>query len=115
MILSTETEFPLWVLIFERIGPGSCFMVFTLAVLWRLLPAATGLLSAWRRQSEQVTSAVKPVISGMKNAVLHMERIADHVTGTRFSARDRRSTDVRNDRDNPDPVGSVAVDGSEPE
>lgn len=33
-------------------------MVFTLAVIWKILPAATRLLGAWKRQSDTVVSAI---------------------------------------------------------
>lgn len=75
-----ETEFPLWVLIFERIGPGSAILVFTGAVVWKLLPAMTRLLGAWRRQSETVTAAVPAALDGIKELVGHVERVADHLT-----------------------------------
>lgn len=105
-MVTVETEFPLWVLIFERIGPGSCVLVFTLAVLWKLLPAVIRLLGAWRRQSERVTDAVDPVLDGMKDAVWHLERIADHVTGAGTSARDPGGGGIRLGRRRSDPPGS---------
>ena len=113
----TDTpEFPLWVLIFERIGPGSAILVFTGAVLWHLLPSAKRLIGARQKLSEATTRVLPQLVDGVKDAVTNIERIADHVTGTpRASTRNRRSTDVRGDRD--DPVvshsGSVGVDSSE--
>lgn len=50
--------FPQWVLIFERIGPGSCVLLFTGACLWKLLPAVVKLLGAWRKQSEAAALAI---------------------------------------------------------
>lgn len=77
----SETQFPLWVLIFERLGPGSCILVFTGAVIWKLLPALVRLIGAWRKQSEGVTAAIPKILDGTKDLVQHVERIADHVTG----------------------------------
>lgn len=96
----------MWVLIFKELGPGSVFMVFVLAVIWKLLPATTKLLAAWRRQSEKVTGAVDPVLDGVKDAVWHLERIADHVTGSGTSARDPDGGGVRLGRRRSDPHGA---------
>lgn len=71
------TEFPVWVLIFERIGPGSAILVFVGALLWKLLPGITRCLTAWRKQSEAITSAVPLVLDGLKDLVQHASRIAD--------------------------------------
>jgi hypothetical protein len=73
-------DLPLWVLIFERIGPGSAILVFTGAVLWKLVPGITRLLVAWRKQSDAVTQAVPQVLDGLRNLVGHAERVADRLT-----------------------------------
>jgi hypothetical protein len=77
----TSPDFPLWVLIFERLGPGSCVLVFTGAVIWKLLPAVVRLIGALRKQSETVTAAIPKILDGTRDLVQHAERIADHVTG----------------------------------
>lgn len=102
----TETEFPMWVLVFKELGPGSCILVFTFAVIWKLLPALTKLLGAWHRQSEKITHAVDPVLEGVKDAVWHLERMADHVAGSRPLARDPRRPRVRNGGGHADLGGS---------
>jgi hypothetical protein len=76
-------DFPMWVLVFERIGPGSAILVFTGAVLWKILPALVKLLSAWRKQSDTMTQAVPLVLDGVKDLVQHVERVADHLTSQR--------------------------------
>lgn len=80
MLCITDPEFPIWVLVFERIGPGSAILVFTGAVMWKLLPALTKLLGAWRHQSERITESVPKALDGLRDLVQHAERIADHIT-----------------------------------
>ena len=109
-ITLAEAEFPVWVLIFERLGPGSAILIFVGAVLWKLLPVAAKLLVAWRKQSEEMTRAIPEGLSGIKDLVQHVERVADHVTqGHRDSpavaGRDRLRA-VR-----PDPVGGGSGGG----
>lgn len=77
---ATETDFPMWVLVFERIGPGSAILVFTGVVLWKLLPALTKLLGAWKKQSERITESVPVALDGLRDLVQHAERIADYIT-----------------------------------
>lgn len=76
-----DTEFPMWVLVFERLGPGSAILVFSGAVLWKLVPPASRLLASWRKQSDTITAAVPAVLDGVKDLVRHVERVADHVAG----------------------------------
>lgn len=73
-------DLPLWVLIFERIGPGSAILVFTGAVLWKLVPGISRLLVSWRRQSDTMTQAVPMVLDGLRDLVGHAERVADRLT-----------------------------------
>lgn len=79
-----EPEFPMWLLAIERFGLGATIIVFFLAVLWKLVPGTTRLLSSWKRQSDKVTetigTAVPRVLDGLKDLVYHAERVADHVT-----------------------------------
>ena len=73
-ILTIEDPLPLWVTVFERIGPGSCILVFTLSVLWKLVPAVTILLKAWRKQSDTVTAAVPTVVDSVSRIATNLER-----------------------------------------
>lgn len=73
-ILLTEDPLPMWVTVFERIGPGSCILLFTGAVLWKLIPAITVLLKAWRKQSDTVTAAVPTVVSSVGRIADNLER-----------------------------------------
>lgn len=80
-------QLPEWVLIFERLGPGSAILVFVGATLWKLLPGVSRLLIAWRKQSDAVTAAVPVALDGLRDLVQHVERVAEHVT-RRPSERD---------------------------
>lgn len=71
---------PLWVLIYERIGPGSCILVFTGAVLWKLLPASIRLIGARKKQADELTRAVPIALGHLGELVGHGERIANHLT-----------------------------------
>ena len=73
-ILAADDQLPLWVTIFERIGPGSCILVFTLSVLWKLVPEIKSLLKAWRMQSSTVTAAVPTVVSSVTRIADNLER-----------------------------------------
>lgn len=73
-ILVADDQLPLWVTIFERIGPGSCILVFTLSVLWKLVPEIKSLLKAWRMQSSTVTAAVPTVVSSVTRIADNLER-----------------------------------------
>lgn len=115
MLIEVPQEFPMWVLIFERLGPGSCILIFTGAVLWKLLPASTRLLGAWRKQSEKITASVDPVLDGVRDAVQHLERIADHVTGTGTPLRGAWGAGVRGRGPRPDPSGPGGSAVSKPE
>lgn len=82
--LIAEPEFPMWLLATERFGIQTIIIVFGMAVTWKLVPATSRLLGAWKRQSDKVTeaveSAVPKVLDGMRDLVQHAERIADHMT-----------------------------------
>lgn len=73
-------QLPEWVLIFERLGPGSAILLFVGATLWKLLPAVSRLLVAWRKQSDAMTAAVPEALHGLRNLVSHVERVAHHIT-----------------------------------
>ena len=73
-ILFTEDPLPAWVTVFERIGPGSCILLFTGAVLWKLIPAITVLLKAWKKQSDTVTAAVPTVVTSVGRIADNLER-----------------------------------------
>lgn len=73
-------QLPEWVLIFERLGPGSAILLFVGATLWKLLPGISRLLVAWRKQSDAVTEAVPKALDGLRDLVTHVERVAEHVT-----------------------------------
>lgn len=73
-ILFTEDPLPVWVTVFERLGPGSCILIFTGAVLWKLIPAITVLLRAWRTQSDTVTKAVPTVVNSVSRIADNLER-----------------------------------------
>lgn len=79
-----DPDFPMWVLVFERIGPGSAILVFTGALMWKLIPGILKLLTAWRKQSDTITEAVPTVLEGVKDLVQHVERVADHIAGLGF-------------------------------
>lgn len=75
MLLPTESEvMPVWVLVFERIGPGSAILVFTGAVLWKLLPEMTKLLKAWKAQSDALTKAVPAALGSLDRLADNMEK-----------------------------------------
>lgn len=98
-ILQSE-ELPMWVTVFERLGPGSCILLFTGAVLWKLIPAITILLRAWRKQSDTITSAVPTVVASVGRIANNLERgfeaLNERVYRHPF---DVRSPFVRGDRD----------------
>lgn len=71
------TELPLWVTIFERIGPGSAVLVFTGALLWKVMPAVLGLLGSWRSQSEAVTSAIPRFEQSFERMIDKIDGIGD--------------------------------------
>lgn len=71
-LLIVDMEMPLWVQVFERIGPGSAILVFTGAVLWKLLPAVLKLVTSWKKQSDTITAAIPKVQDTVT-------RIADNV------------------------------------
>jgi hypothetical protein len=73
-------QLPEWVLIFERLGPGSAILVFVGATLWKLLPGVSRLMISWRKQSDAVTAAVPVALGTLHELVRHVERVAEHVT-----------------------------------
>lgn len=101
-ILFTDDPLPLWVTVFERIGPGSCILLFTGAVLWKLIPAITVLLKAWKKQSDTVTGAVPTVVASVGRIADNLERgfeaLNDRVYRNPFGSR---GDPLRDDRDAP--------------
>lgn len=73
-ILVVDDPLPLWVTIFERLGPGSCILIFTGYTLFKMLPAATMLLKAWKSQSDTVTKAVPTVVASVGRIATNLER-----------------------------------------
>lgn len=69
-----QVEMPLWVQVFERIGPGSAILVFTGAILWKLLPAVLKLVSSWKKQSDTITTAIPGVQATISRIADNMER-----------------------------------------
>ena len=102
-----EPDFPQWVLIFERLGPGSAILVFTGALLWKLLPAIVKLVIAWRRQSEEVTKSVPMALDGLRDLVQHVERIAEHVTGRSQNGGGGATIRVHRERPSPGAASSA--------
>jgi hypothetical protein len=70
---------PQWVLIFERIGTGSAVLIFTGAVLWKLIPSILKLLGAWRKQSDTVTAAIPRAEAAFERLITHVERVGDRL------------------------------------
>lgn len=70
-------DLPQWVLIFERIGPGSAVLVFTGAVIWKVLPAMVRLLGAWISQSVAVTSAIPRFEASFERLIDKIDGIGD--------------------------------------
>ncbi len=111
-ILAADDQLPLWVTIFERIGPGSCILLFTGAVLWKLIPAITVLLKAWRKQSDTVTAAVPTVVSSVGRIADNLER-GFEALNERVYLRPigSRGAPVRDDGD--DPAGDGGAGGKD--
>lgn len=70
-------DMPLWVSVFERLGPGSGVLLFVGAVVWKLLPEIVKLLRAWRLQSNEVVRVLPTAVRFGENAVLTLGRLAD--------------------------------------
>jgi len=100
-ILFTEDPLPVWVTVFERLGPGSCILIFTGAVLWKLIPAITVLLKAWRKQSDTVTAAVPTVVSSVSRIADNLERGFEALSDRVYRPFHPRGASVRDDRDDP--------------
>lgn len=81
--MTNATDLPQWVLIFERIGTGSAIVIFTMAVLWKVIPAALKLLGAWRRQSDAITGAIPRVESAFERLIDKVDGIGDRLGGHR--------------------------------
>jgi hypothetical protein len=115
---------PDWTLLVERLGPGMAILVFTGAVVWKLLPAWIRVLGAWSRQSEEftkaipfltdfaksMTSAAPDALDGLRDLADNAERIADHVVGSERSESHRRSTRLRRNSDGPYPAATGTED-----
>lgn len=92
MLPFSETDaMPVWVLIFERIGPGSAILVFTGAVLWKLLPEMTKLLKAWKAQSDTITKAVPTVLGSLDRLADNMEKGFEAMNARTYEIRDFRA------------------------
>lgn len=74
MTCTAETDMPLWVMVFERIGPGSAILVFTGAILWKLLPAILKLVSSWKKQSDTITAAIPGFQASVTRIADNMEK-----------------------------------------
>lgn len=87
-MLPTESEvMPIWVLVFERIGPGSAILVFTGAVLWKLLPEMTKLLKAWKAQSDALTKAVPAALGSLDRLADNMEKGFEALNARTYGVR----------------------------
>lgn len=64
----------MWVTVFERLGPGAAILIFVGACLWKLLPPMLNLLSAWKMQSDVITTSL-PRFEG------EFRRVTDTVVG----------------------------------
>ena len=98
-ILFTEDPLPVWVTVFERLGPGSCILIFTGAVLWKLIPAITVLLKAWRKQSDTVTSAVPTVVDSVSRIADNLKRGFEALNDRVYRPFGHRGAFVRDDSD----------------
>lgn len=108
-ILSIEDPLPLWVTVFERIGPGSCILLFTGYVLWKLSPAVTALLRAWRKQSDTITSAVPTVVDSVGRIAANLERGFEALNERVYRRPpDPRGAPVRDDSDDPASDGGAS-------
>lgn len=77
--MTTPNDLPQWVLIFERVGTGSAVVIFTMAVLWKLMPAALKLLGAWKKQSDAVTGAIPRVEAAFERLIDKVDGIGDRL------------------------------------
>ena len=91
-ILDQTEALPIWVMIFERIGPGSAILVFTGAVLWKLLPAMLKLLGAWKRQSDTITTAIPVAQKSLGRLADTMERGFEKLNEKLYSNESHRKT-----------------------
>ena len=111
-ILAADDPLPLWVTIFERIGPGSCILIFTGYVLWKLSPAVTALLRAWRKQSDTITSAVPTVVDSVGRIAANLERGFEALNERVYRrSPDPRGAPVRGDSD--DSAGDGGAGGKD--
>lgn len=94
---AASSELPTWVVVFERIGPGSAILVFTGAVLWKLLPEVVRLIKAWRNQSTEAAKAIPVALQSLDRGIDTLGRLSDtmergfeslnqHVYGTKAAA-----------------------------